>query len=128
MVDAQMTTVLLQANDRLGGAIERRLLQAGCQVTKLPQGNACLEALKGAMPGPGSVLILAADDDAGNVDGTLTARRFRPDVPLVVRVFDEALAEYLRNTLDRLTVLSMSGAATSAFESPSACGRQVTAS
>jgi hypothetical protein len=39
-----------------------------------------------------SVLVLAADDDAGNVDWALTARRMRLDLPLVVRVFDEALA------------------------------------
>ena len=67
------------------------------------------------MLGSASVLILSADDDAGNVDLALTARRLRPDLPAVVRVFDDAMAAYLRDTLDRLTILSMSGAAAPAF-------------
>jgi hypothetical protein len=39
-----------------------------------------------------SILVLAANDDAGNVDLALTARRMRADLPLVVRVFEEPLA------------------------------------
>jgi hypothetical protein len=42
------------------------------------------------------------------VDAALLIRRLRPDLPLVVRVFDPDLTAYLRDTLDRVTVLSMS--------------------
>ena len=91
-------------------AIEASLLRAGCQVTKLPDGNARADLIGEGMLESVSILVLSADDDAGNVDLALTVRRLRPDLPAVVRVFDEALAAYLRYTLDRLTILSMSGA------------------
>ena len=107
--------VLLHQNDRLGMAIEASLLRAGCQVTKLPDGNARADLIGEGMLESVSILVLSADDDAGNVDLALTVRRLRPDLPAVVRVFDEALAAYLRDTLDRLTILSMSGAAAPAF-------------
>jgi len=107
--------VLLHQNDRLGAAIDARLCQAGCQVTHLPAGSPRPDLINDAVLGSASVLILSADDDAGNVDLALTARRLRPDLPAVVRVFDDALAAYLGGTLDRLTILSMSGAAAPAF-------------
>ena len=62
-----------------------------------------------------SALVLAADDDAGNVDLALWARRAQPDLPLVVRMFDEALAGYLAGTVDHLTILSMSRVAAPVF-------------
>ena len=52
--------------------------------------------------------MLATDSDTENVDAALTARRLRPDVRLVVRVFDRRLADYLRGTLAQVEVLSMS--------------------
>jgi Trk K+ transport system NAD-binding subunit len=55
-----------------------------------------------------SVVVLAADDDAGNVDAALLVRRQRADLPLVVRIFDPDLSAYLRDTVDGVTVLSMS--------------------
>ena len=54
------------------------------------------------------MIVLTANDDALNVDAALAARRLRPDVPLVVRLFDEALGAYLRDTLAGVTFLSMS--------------------
>ena len=107
--------VLLNGSDRLGVAIGDRLVRAGCVVTTLaPErlGSAQFDdtALRSA-----SVLLLAADDDAWNVDLALTARRLRPDLPLVVRLFDEALALYLTESVDRVVVLSMSGLSAPAF-------------
>src|SRR5205814_10696029 len=62
-----------------------------------------------------SVLVLASDDDAGNVDLALWARRLRPELPLVARVFDESLASYLAGKVERLTILSMSQLAAPVF-------------
>ena len=107
--------VLLHGSDRLGIAIEQRLVAAGCQVTKGALDGADCLALDTPALHSTSVLVLAGDDDAGNVDLALTARRMRADLPLVVRVFDEALAAYLRKSLDGVTVLSMSALAAPAF-------------
>ena len=110
-----VASVLLYGSDRLGMAIEQRLVGAGCQVTRrAPDGDHSIELDEPALRST-SVLVLAADDDAGNVDLALTARRMRLDLPLVVRVFEEALAAYLRKSLDGVTILSMSALAAPAF-------------
>ena len=62
-----------------------------------------------------SAVILAANDDAENVDAALTARRIRPGVPIVARVFDPSLGQYLEETEDGLRVLSVSGLASPRF-------------
>lgn len=62
-----------------------------------------------------SALILTADDDAENVDAALTARRIRPGVPIVARVFDASLGEYLEETEAGLRVLSVSWLASPRF-------------
>jgi len=62
-----------------------------------------------------SAVILAANDDAENVDAALTARRIRPGVPIVARVFDPSLGQYLEETEDGLRVLSVSGIASPHF-------------
>ncbi len=56
-------------------------------------------------------LILADDDDAGNVDLALHTRQREPGLPLVVRVFDPVLEDYLSKTSPDITVLSMSSVA-----------------
>src|SRR5437867_10120113 len=107
--------VLLHGSDRLAIAIEQRLIRAGHQVTRLhPDLNHSAE-LTAHILQSASVLVIAADDDPGNVDLALTARRLRTDLPLVVRLFDEALAAYLQQTLQSLTILSMSALAAPAF-------------
>ncbi len=62
-----------------------------------------------------SAVILAANDDAENVDAALTARRIRPGVPIVARVFDPSLGQYLEETEDGLRVLSVSAIASPHF-------------
>jgi voltage-gated potassium channel len=60
-------------------------------------------------------LVLATDDDSTNVDAALAARRLRPALPMVVRVFEPALARYLEDSLKDVTVLSMSSASAAVF-------------
>jgi len=62
-----------------------------------------------------SAIILTANDDAENVDAALTARRLRPGVPIVARVFDPSLGEYLEETESNLRVMSVSGLASPRF-------------
>ena len=97
--------VLLSASDRFGLAIEERLRAAGAAVVRIDHRDLGEHAaeLDGA-----DVLVLGRDDDGGNVDLALTVRRLRPELPLVVRIFDQSLATYLEATLDHVTVLSMS--------------------
>jgi len=107
-----VATVLLHGGDRLAAAVEQRLAASGRRVVRLAVDGLALDP---AALASGAVLVLAADDDAGNVDLALTARRTRPDLPLVCRVFDDALADYLRRSVDGVTVLSMSALAAPAF-------------
>ena len=107
--------VLLHGNDRLALAVEQRLAAGGCRVETLAGRGSPFVDFEAATLGRASVLVLAADDDAGNVDLALTARRLRGDLPLVCRVFDDALAAYLRKSLRDVAILSMSAAGAPAF-------------
>ena len=62
-----------------------------------------------------AVLVLSDDDDAGNVDAILVARRLRSDLPIVARIFDPALSSYLQKTVTDITLLSMSAVAAPAI-------------
>ena len=72
-------------------------------------------ALEAAGLHDAGVVILTANDDAENVDGALTARRIRPGVPIVARVFDGSLGQYLEETEAGLRVLSVSASAAPRF-------------
>lgn len=108
-------TVLLHGNDRLCDAIERHTAAAGCGIARLRLEAADPARLRADDLRLASVLVLAGSDDAGNVDLALTARRMRPDLPLVVRIFDEPLADYLKRMVPDVTTLSMSGLVAPAF-------------
>lgn len=62
-----------------------------------------------------SAVALTADDDTGNVDLAITLRALRPDLRLVVRMFDGTLAAYLQKTLPNIVVTSMTEVAAPAF-------------
>ncbi|HEV8583706.1 MAG TPA: NAD-binding protein [Methylomirabilota bacterium] len=128
--------VLVAGLESLGVAIVERLVRDGARVTVLalaserdrfehqvePLGVTLVTgspAATGNLVAAGcedaDVLVLAGDDDSTNVDAALAARRLRPSLPLVVRVFDSALAGYLEQSLAGVTVLSMSAAAAPVF-------------
>jgi Trk K+ transport system NAD-binding subunit len=100
--------ILISGNNRLGAAIEERLRAGGAAVARLSEDPSALtaDALEGA-----TALVLACGDDAGNVDMALITRRLRPDLPLVIRLFDPELAAYVRATLKGAVVLSLSSVA-----------------
>ena len=104
---------VLCGDDRLSAAIERRLVLAGCSVSKLSpteHGDVAAGSFEST-----AVLVIAAADDPGNVDLALTARRLRSDLPIVIRVFDHALAAYIRSTLGGVAILSVSALVAPAF-------------
>lgn len=65
-----------------------------------------LEDLAGA-----AAIVIAANDDAKNVDLALTAHQRHPDLAIVVRVFDPVLEQYLVRTAPGIVVNSMSAIA-----------------
>ena len=100
--------ILISGSNRLGTAIEERLRAGGAAVARLSEDPSALTtaALEGA-----AALVLASGDDAGNVDMALITHRLRPDLPLVIRLFDPDLGAYVRATLKGAAVLSMSSVA-----------------
>ena len=100
--------VLVSGANRLGAAIDERLRAGGATVARLSEDPSALTAaaLEGA-----SALVLASGDDAGNVDMALIARRLRPELPLVIRLFDPELAAYVHATLKGAVVMSLSSVA-----------------
>ncbi|MFZ4537753.1 potassium channel family protein [Propionivibrio sp.] len=100
--------ILIAGRGQLAPMIEQCLRETGHQVERLPL---CCDEDDGLDPAlclRASVLVLAADDDAGNVDLALRARQVKPSIGLVVRLFDSALASYLGETIPGVSILSMS--------------------
>ena len=129
-------SILVAGLEPLGIAIVRRLAASGEDVRVLASSaevaayahelaHLAVPASVGAARSPGELeaaglgeaaaLVLTADDDAENVDAALTARRLRPDLLVLARVFDPALATYLENTEPGLRVMSVSGIAAPRF-------------
>ncbi|NJD08805.1 MAG: potassium channel protein [Methylococcaceae bacterium] len=114
--------ILLTGEGTLPDAIESRLRAAGVEVERPgapANGRPPLAARKLARA---RALVIAADDDAGNVDLALQARQLHPSLPLVVRLFDATLASYIAETLPGVPILSMSKVAAPVF---AAAARQV---
>lgn len=59
-------------------------------------------------------IILATDDDLTNLDAALTAREIKPDIRVVLRLFDDTLAEKVASQF-RMPVISTSQVSAPAF-------------
>ncbi len=68
-------------------------------------------------------VILATDDDVANIDAALTAREIKPEIRVVVRLFDDTLAAKVAPVF-KMPVLSTSHTAAPAFVA-AATGRNV---
>jgi voltage-gated potassium channel len=68
-------------------------------------------------------IILATDDDLANIDAALTARELRPDIRVVLRLFDDTLADRVANVF-KMPAISTSQTAVPAFIA-AATGRSV---
>src|SRR4051794_16779688 len=60
-------------------------------------------------------VALVRQDDGGNVDAALQIRELDPDLRIVMRVFDETLADSVRHLLPDVAVLSATAVAAPAF-------------
>ena len=60
-------------------------------------------------------LALVAQDDGGNVDAALVAHEMAADIRIVMRLFDESLAESMRDLMADCTVLSATAVAAPSF-------------
>jgi len=107
--------ILLTGCGALADAIEARLIAAGVVVERLDTGTGLKPELAASRLERAQALIIAADDDAGNVDLALQARQIHPTLPLVVRLFDTTLAAYLAESLPGVSILSMSQVAAPVF-------------
>lgn len=72
-------------------------------------------------------LIAATDRDVTNLEAALDAKKVRPDLPIVVRLFDQSLAAELTASFDLRGAWAMSALAAPAFAA-AALGERVVAS
>ena len=105
---------MLTGEDSLADAIRQGLAAAGATVRTIKAAELRHAGAAAQLSGA-AALVLAGDDDPGNVDVALAVRREHPALPLVVRLFDGALGAYLEETLPGTVVLSMSAMAAPVF-------------
>jgi voltage-gated potassium channel len=97
------------------------ILDLGIPVIK---GDARLKkTLENANVARAQAIHLATDDDLANIDAALTAREIKPDVRVVLRLFDDTLADRIA-TVFKMPAISTSRAAVPAFIA-AATGRSV---
>ncbi|HKS15903.1 MAG TPA: NAD-binding protein [Planctomycetota bacterium] len=88
------------------------------------RGDARLKkSLENANVAKARAIILATDDDLANIDAALTAREIRPDIRVVLRLFDDTLADRVANVF-KMPAISTSQTAVPAFIA-AATGRSV---
>jgi Trk K+ transport system NAD-binding subunit len=128
--------IIVAGLDGLGLAVMRELRAAGAEVVAIGSAAEAAEhgldverlgvrLTVGSARSPGALaaaglpsaraLVLTADDDTGNVESALAARRIAPDLPVVIRLFNEAMSTYLTETLRGVTALSTSRLAAPIF-------------
>ena len=100
--------VLIDGNGALAAAIAQRLKSQGTEVVPVHLADGLGDSSVAGMLERAEVLVMASDDDFGNVDRALQVRRLYPLLKLVVRVFDSALAAYVTETIPDVSILSMS--------------------
>jgi hypothetical protein len=104
-----VTVVTLEAREEQVRAVEAK----GARVLR---GDARDETLlRVAGLDQARALIAATDRDPVNIEIALDARRLRPDLPLVVRLFDQHLARRLEAAFDLRRALGVSALAAPGF-------------
>ncbi len=97
-------------------AREERLAEAEARDIRVFRGDARNERLLlEAGLATATVVIAATDQDLVNIEIALDARRLRPDVAIVVRLFDPELARQLEQVLDVRRALAMASLAAPSF-------------
>lgn len=97
-------------------AREERLAEATVRGIRVLRGDARSEQLLlDAGLASARAVIAATDQDLVNIEIALDARRYRPDVAIVVRLSDPELAQQLEQTLDVRRALGMASLAAPSF-------------
>jgi Trk K+ transport system NAD-binding subunit len=105
----EVVVVTLQARD------ERRRIAESLGV-RIMIGDARVDqVLEEAGLATARLLIAVTDLDLVNIEAALDARRMRPDMPVVIRLFDQGLARQLEGTFDLQRALGMSTLAAPSF-------------
>lgn len=108
---------------RTDGTMASELIDLGVPVI---QGDCRLKkTLEAAGVARAKSVIFATDDDLANLDGALTAREIRPEVSVVLRMFDETLATKVAAAF-KMPAISTSATSAPAFIA-AATGRSVLA-
>lgn len=97
--------IAVVGDEPLADAVSSELAREARVVKRFPA-HPRLEELEGV-----AAIVIAANDDARNVDLALTAHQRHPELPIVVRVFDPVLEAYLARTAPGIVVNSMSAIA-----------------
>jgi Trk K+ transport system NAD-binding subunit len=69
-----------------------------------------------------SAIVLAGDDDLGNLEGALAAEELQPGIRIVIRMFDSDLGTHLETLFPNAVVLSSSALAAPGFVSAAVDG------
>jgi Trk K+ transport system NAD-binding subunit len=117
---AQVIVVQMsRSGDRLRG-----LIDDGAQVIDAADREDMAEVLRGVGIGNAHCLLALSEDDLDNLRAAVAAREVAPDLPVVLRAFDPALAEGLEHGLNIRRAYSVSALAAPAFVA-AACGDRV---
>lgn len=97
-------------------AREERRRAAEAHGVRVLTGDARVEqVLLDAGLGSAKLVIAVTDADLVNIEAALDARRLRPEIPVVIRLFDQDLARQLEGTFDVQRALGMSALAAPSF-------------
>ena len=107
---AEVTSIALDAEATAHGP-ELRELAASC----VSGPSTLRDGVLHQAVAPARVVLITDDNDGGNADLALRIRKLDKDVPIIVRIFDQTLADYLRTTVNDLTVLSLAAIAAPVF-------------
>ncbi|MGI8730793.1 MAG: NAD-binding protein [Solirubrobacteraceae bacterium] len=97
--------VLLIGSDELSAVTQRVLRDAGAIVTNLR--DAGDPAIRTALGRPIDTVVVVSRDDHVSLRNALIVEDARPGVPLVVTIFDRAVAAELRRAVRNVRVMSM---------------------
>ena len=97
-------------------AQEERLAEATARGIRIVRGDARNDRLLlEAGLDTARIVIAATDQDLVNIEISLDSRRYRPEVAIVLRLFDPELAQQLEQTLDVRRALGMASLAAPSF-------------
>lgn len=97
-------------------AREERRREAESRGVRVLIGDARVEqVLQEAGLGSAKLVIAATSEDLVNIEVALDTRRLRPEIPVVIRLFDQDLARQLEGSFDVQRALGMSALAAPSF-------------